>query len=256
MNSLSPAVSTEAAPYERADVYHDFYHGRAKDYRAEADALVAIARRHTPHAATLLDVACGTGSHLAALAGSFREVVGVDLSADMLAVAARTDPGWELHQADMRQLSLDRNFDVVTCLFGSTGYLVDQAELDRTIANLAGLLTPGGTLVIEPWWFPETFRPGWLAADLVEAGGRSISRMSYSVEAGLPERAASRITVHYTIGSPENGIEHFTEVHVMTLHTREAYDGAFQRAGLRCSYVDHELFPPGLFVGSAPEQAV
>lgn len=254
-NSRSTTLSTDVAPYERADVYHDFYHGRGKGYRAEAEALVELARKHTPQATTLLDVACGTGSHLAELAASFREVVGVDLSADMLAVAARDDPGRELHQGDMRTFSLDRRFDVVTCMFSSTGYLADQAELDRAISNLAGHLTPGGTLIVEPWWFPEAFRPGWVAADLVRTGDRRISRMSHTVAADLPDRSASRMTIHYTVGSPESGIEHFTEVHVMTLFDRDAYEQAFHRAGLNCSYLTHELFPPGLFVGTAMEQA-
>ncbi|WP_434739539.1 class I SAM-dependent DNA methyltransferase [Micromonospora sp. SH-82] len=252
-NSHSTTSSTDVAPYERADIYHDFYHGRGKGYRAEADALVEIARKHTPQASTLLDVACGTGSHLVELADSFREVVGVDLSAAMLATAARNDPARELHQGDMRDFSLDRRFDVVTCMFSSTGYLVDEAELDRAVANLAGHLAPGGTLVVEPWWFPETFRPGWVGADLVTTGDRRISRMSHTVPAGLPDRTASQMTIHYTVGSPEAGIEHFTEVHVMTLFARAAYEQAFQRAGLSCSYVGHDLFSPGLFVGVAAE---
>ncbi len=247
--------STVFAPYERADVYHDFYHGRGKGYGAEANALVAIATRHTPGATTLLDMACGTGSHLVELAGSFQDVVGVDLSSEMLAVAAREYPGRELHQGDMRKCSLDRHFDVVTCMFSSTGYLVDQADLDGAIANLAAHLAPGGTLIVEPWWFPETFQPGWVGADLVEAGNRRISRMSHTVSAGLLTRNASRMTIHYTVGSPDEGIEHFTEEHVMTLFSRDAYERSFQRAGLSCLYVRHELFKPGLFVGVTPKQA-
>lgn len=239
-------TTTDTVIYRRADVYHDFYHGRGKDYRGEADAVRALIHSHAPAAATLLDVACGTGSHLRELSGSFPDAVGVDLSAEMLAVAARHAPGHELHRGDMRDFRLDRTFGAVICMFSSIGYLTGRDDLDRTVANLAAHLEPGGVLLIEPWWFPDTFLDGYVGADIVTAGEHRISRVSHTVRNG----ATSRMEVHYVVAGAADGIEHFTDVHVMSLFDRADYEAAFRRAGLRPLYQRPDPAGPGIFVGA------
>ena len=44
-----------------AHVYDLLYEGAGKDYEAEATALHAVVQERAPGAASLLDVACGTG---------------------------------------------------------------------------------------------------------------------------------------------------------------------------------------------------
>ncbi|MEW2587032.1 class I SAM-dependent DNA methyltransferase [Streptomyces virginiae] len=244
-------ASTDTLIYRRADVYHDFYHGRGKDYRAEAAVVRELVEQRAavpPADGSLLDVACGTGSHLAEHNGFFGHVAGVDLSAEMLAVAARDNPGIPLTEGDMRDFRLGRTFSAVTCMFSSVGYLETAADLDAAVANLAGHLEPGGVLVVEPWWCPESFVPGWVGADVVRSGERTISRVSHTVRAGR----TSRMEVHYTVADPRTGIEHFTDTHVMSLFERTEYRDAFLRAGLEPTYVAHELYGPGLFVATRP----
>lgn len=236
----------ETLIYQRADVYHDFYQGRGKDYPGEAAAVLALFPEHLAEATSLLDVACGTGAHLHELSGSFDKAVGVDLSPEMLAVAARKNPRIPLHQGDMRDFRLGSRFSVVTCMFSSIGYLKDTADLQQAVQNLADHLAPDGVLILEPWWFPDTFLSGWVGADVVTANGRTISRVSHSVREG----SASRMEVHYTVAAPETGIEHFTDTHVMTLFDRETYEAAFRGAGLEPRYTRDEAFTPGIFVGT------
>jgi 2-polyprenyl-3-methyl-5-hydroxy-6-metoxy-1,4-benzoquinol methylase len=66
---------------------------------------------------TLLDVDCGTGEvcRLAQERGAAK-VVGIDLSADMLAEARRRCPGVEFRQASLWDMPSGEKFDVVTCL--------------------------------------------------------------------------------------------------------------------------------------------
>ncbi len=49
---------------EFAELYDQFYEARGKDYAAEASAVTDLVRSRYPHADSVLDVACGTGSHL------------------------------------------------------------------------------------------------------------------------------------------------------------------------------------------------
>ncbi|MER7406709.1 class I SAM-dependent methyltransferase [Streptomyces sp. NPDC000070] len=235
--------------YDRADIYEAIYRGRGKDYAAESATVTKAILEHCPGAKALLDVACGTGSHLEHLATSFEEVCGLDLSTDMLRRARERLPELPFEQGDMRAFRLGRTFDAITCMFSSVGYLDTVADLDATLATFARHLAPGGVVVIEPWWSPDTFLPGYVQGDVVTVDGRTISRVSHSVRA--EGRTASRMEVHYVVAEPETGIRHFTDIHVMTLFSREEYEQAFAKAGLTAEYVPYDHAGPGLFVGSA-----
>ena len=94
---------------------------------------------------TALDVACGTGRHLAHLAEQGHTVVGTDLSPGMLAVAREKLPDAELHLADMRALPVpDDHVDTVV-----TGLALNHVpDLKPVFAEFARVLKPGGHLVV------------------------------------------------------------------------------------------------------------
>lgn len=233
--------------YDRADLYEVVYEGRGKDYEREAAVTAALIRERNPGARSLLDVACGTGSHLRYFVGAFGEVAGVDLSERMLDRARDRVPGVPLWQGDMRKFDLDRTFDAVTCMFSSVGYLADVGELTATLESFARHLTPGGVVVVEPWWAPENFLPGHVQGDVVRVGELTVSRVSHST--WQREGAASRMEVHWTAAHPETGISHHADVHVMSLFSRKEYLDAFARAGFAAEFVEHDWAGPGLYVG-------
>ncbi|HJV08627.1 MAG TPA: class I SAM-dependent methyltransferase, partial [Acidimicrobiales bacterium] len=110
--------------YEQGAEAYDLLHAaRGKDYGEEASALTECIRRRRPGARSLLDVACGTGLHLAALAAGGWDVEGLDLSEGMLAAAQARLPGVPLRPADMRTFRVDRRFDAVVCLYSAIGYM-------------------------------------------------------------------------------------------------------------------------------------
>jgi len=237
--------TTQPAIFRRADIYHDFYQGRGKNYEGEAKLALELIREQAPAAESLLDVACGSGAHLRELSRSFGRTVGVDLSHGMLEIAARIAPGAPLHQGDMRGFRLDERFDAVICMFSSIGFVTTVAELEQVVRNLADHTNPGGVVLVEPWWFPDNFIPGYVGADIVKVDGRSIARMSHTVRAG----ANSQMEEHFMVATAEAGVEHFSDTHVMSLFDREAYEAAFLKAGLDVEYVKHEVSGPGVFVG-------
>lgn len=246
--TTSTAQTTTGYEGGIAALYDLIHQGKGKDYAEEAAQLAALVAARNPGARTLLDVACGTGVHLSHLARHFGGVEGVELSEDMLAIARRRNPGTAIHHADMRDFALDGRFDAVICMFSSIGHMADQAELDAAVGRFAAHLNPGGAVVVEPWWFPGTFTPGYVGAAVVEAEGRTISRVSHS----RLEGGATRIDVHYLVAEPGRGIEHLTESHLITLFTQEAYEGAFRRAGLDVTFTPGGPSGRGLFTGTAP----
>ncbi|PZG55647.1 hypothetical protein C1I98_02865 [Spongiactinospora gelatinilytica] len=100
----------------------------AERYDAEDNPLIAVeeplVRRiltALPAAGRALDVACGTGRHTAFPAGLGHEVVGVDSSAEMLALARAKLPDVVFHQADLHALPAEpAGFDVVVCALALT----------------------------------------------------------------------------------------------------------------------------------------
>ncbi|MDL4770771.1 class I SAM-dependent methyltransferase [Actinomadura xylanilytica] len=195
---------------------------------------------------SLLDVACGTGEHLVALRALFGEVAGLDLAAGMRAVASRKLPGVPVHAGDMRGFALGRAFDAMCCLYSAVGYMSTAAELDAALERMAAHLTPGGVLVVEPWWTPGRFLDGHIADDVVRGGGRTISRVSLSTRDG----GAARQETHYTVAG-QDGIRSFVHVQRLTLFRPEDYAAAFRRAGLKAEYTAHDAFRSGrgLYVG-------
>ena len=88
-----------------AHVYDAVY--SFKDYAAESARIQALIEERSPGAATLLDVACGTGKHLEQLRAWY-EVSGLDLDPQLLEIAQDRLGVVELHQRDMTSFSLGR----------------------------------------------------------------------------------------------------------------------------------------------------
>jgi SAM-dependent methyltransferase len=92
-----------------------------------------------------LDAACGTGRHARHLADLGHEVVGIDLTPEMLVRAAVNVPEASFAQADLREIPAgDSEFDVVVCGLA----LAHLPELADSVAELATVVRPGGRLVI------------------------------------------------------------------------------------------------------------
>ncbi|MET9096661.1 class I SAM-dependent methyltransferase [Streptomyces cyaneofuscatus] len=230
--------------HELADVYESIYRSRGKDWSDEAAQVHALIRERNPSAQSLLDVACGTGAHLASLVPHFVESAGLEISEAMRERAGRRLPGVPVHAGDMRDFDLARTFDAVTCMFCSIGYLSTVEDMRNAIGAMARHLSPGGVLVIEPWWFPERFIEGYVAGDLAQEKGRTITRVSHSVRHGR----TTVMEVRFTVGDA-SGIRDFTEVDLLSLFTREEYEDAFRDAGCRVEYLEGPPTGRGLFVG-------
>lgn len=215
------------------------------DYEGANSRLRGLVGDLVPDAASLLDVACGTGRHLELLAPHY-EVEGLDLSPQMLDVARTRCPNARLHEGDLVDFSLDRTFDVVCCLFGSIGYAGSVANLDRAISRLAVHVRPGGGVVVEPWVAPERFREGKLVYDSVRDDDLNVARMYVTRQVGR----ASVYEMDYIVGTP-SGVTHFAEYQELGLFTDHEYRQAFARAGLELADTDVDLFGYGLYAARA-----
>lgn len=93
----------------------------------------------------VLDVATGTGDLAIELAGRGADVVGMDFSEGMLAIAREKAPELRFEQGNALELTYaDDEFDAVTVGFGARNF----ADLDRGFAEMARVTRPGGRVVV------------------------------------------------------------------------------------------------------------
>lgn len=223
--------------------YEAIYDARGKDYAAEAAWLRAAIGVAAPKTKRLLDVACGTGAHLRYLHRNF-DVAGIDADPAMIAIASERLPDVPLRVGKMQELAVEAPFDALLCLFGSIGYVANEADLRTTIARFSNAVTAGGLVIVEPWLHPADWREGTIDASFVDKPQLKIARISTS------ERYAttSVMRYEYLVGEP-TGVSSFTETHRLELFTDEQYRAAFEAADLTVRNERSDLFSRGLYIG-------
>lgn len=235
---------------DHAELYDVVFRSRGKDFEAEAVEHTRLIRSRFPAAKTLLDVACGTGAHLATFARIFDHVEGVELTPAMREVAKKRLPQTAVRAGNMLDFDLSRTFDAVTCIGSAVASVESADELTTAISRMAAHVVTGGVLVVEPWWFPGEFIDGYVGSHLAQEGDRVISRISHSTRQGNRSRIEIKAFV-----ADSTGIKGFADVLSVALFTREQYEAAFRSAGCTVELVpclrlaDGRPTSPGIFVG-------
>ena len=123
-------------------------------YAAWADYLEKHFARSKLPIHTVMDLACGTGSLTCELAERGYEMIGADLSEEMLAQAAEKArnvsgiPPIFLHQA-MEELDLYGTIDACVCCLDSVNYVTRPKKLARAFQRVHTFLMPGGLFLFD-----------------------------------------------------------------------------------------------------------
>jgi SAM-dependent methyltransferase len=154
-------------------------------------------------------------------------------------------PDVPLHEGDMRDFALEREYDAATCLFSAIALVRTVEGLGHAVATMASHLRPGGVLIVEPWDSPEEHpAEGKPWVEVVEDAGRIAVVMETSTLAGSVWNEDS----HYLVWTPE-GIEHFHERSETGAFTRDDHLAAFRAAGLEVEHDPVGLIGRGLYIG-------
>lgn len=113
-----------------------------------------LLQRHNLKPETVLDLACGTGSMSVLLAKRGYQVLGADLSEDMLAMA--WEKASELEDnlpfficQPMEELQLPYQVDWVVCCLDSLNYVTDPDKAQQALGQIYDALVPGGALIFD-----------------------------------------------------------------------------------------------------------
>jgi SAM-dependent methyltransferase len=226
-----------------APVYDEFtaHH----NYDLWLGELLPKLEKHGIRGKRLLDVGCGTGKSFIPMLEKGWQVTACDISPSMVEIAReKVGDRVALSVADMRDLPVFGEFDVVFCLDDAVNYLLSGEELVQALAGMRRNLGPGGLLMFDVNTM-EAYRTFFAEEVILERDGRRLiwrGLTSPDAEPGSIAEASFEVEpLEGTAGppiAPELHRErHFPEAEVLA---------ALKRAGLECLDVyghHHDAIP-------------
>lgn len=150
-------------------MYRDFafYYDRLMsdvDYAGWADYIVEIIKRNKLRPELIADLGCGTGSFCLEMAKRGYDMIGIDLSSEMLSCARQKalEAGADILflNQDMTSFELYGTVDVITCLVDSINYITYKSDLKRLFKLVRNYLNPAGLFIFDintPYKFEAVF---------------------------------------------------------------------------------------------------
>ena len=115
--------------------------------------LISLLKEHGIEDGLVLDLGCGTGSVTELLAEAGYDMIGVDLSEEMLQIAMekRMESGHDILYLlqDMREFELYGTVRAVVSICDSMNYILEKEELRRVFALVNNYLDPGGIFIFD-----------------------------------------------------------------------------------------------------------
>ena len=230
--------------YSKLARYYDHMYSEI-DYKGHSTRLHKVIQKYKKTGGNKwLDVACGTGTHINYLT-NYYEATGFDLSSEMLEIAREKCPTTEFIQGNMVNLNLGRKFDVVTCLFGSIGYLTKEDELATAIKQFSQHTITGGVVIIEPMFTKESYHEGSLGITCIDLPEIKIARVNATRRVG----EIAYLDFHFLISTKEDGVEHFIDPSPMSIFSRDTYLSIMEENKLLTQFIEPGLMKEGFFIG-------
>lgn len=122
-------------------------------YQKWMDYVIGLFDKYEIKPESILDLGCGTGTITTMLAQKGYEMIGIDLSEDMLLVAREkaTQSGQDILFLcqDMVEMELYGTVDVILSLCDSLNYITDEEDLLETFRKANNYLNPGGLFIFD-----------------------------------------------------------------------------------------------------------
>jgi SAM-dependent methyltransferase len=186
----------------------------------------------------VLELACGTGGVTSRLSRKGCDMIGLDISEEMLAIAKRKHPGIFFTNQNMADFELYGTVDAAVCLCDGMNYILTKNELKRVFKLIKNYLNPGGIFIFD-LITEEKFK--LILADNVFTHNESPA--AYIWENGYDKtRRINEYNVTFFMLDPETGqYARFTETHRQRAYTVNEILSSSQKAGLNTlEIIDYE----------------
>ncbi len=220
---------------EFARVYDEFM--ETVPYSEWADHIQEIWERHDLRPDLVLDLACGTGGLAIELSRRGYDMIGIDLSEDML------DEAWEkaatagqkilFVRQDMRQFELFGTVDAILCTCDSLNYILAIHELQAVFERAANYLEPGGLFVFDvntEYKYREILGDRTFADTYEDAA--FIWENQYD-----PETKENAYQVTFFVEGEKDCFRRYEELHIQKAYTEAEICRCLEKAGLQLEAV-------------------
>ncbi len=224
--------------YESFASVYDLYMDEVP-YDTWCDNICSLLRHYGINSGLVADLGCGTGAMTRRLADAGYTLLGVDLSPDMLTIAA--DRSYDGGQAityicqDICHLQLGTKADAMVSLCDCLNYLVEDGSLHQALRAAAANLASGGLLIFD---MNTPYKYETLLADNVFTETREEGSFIWENEYDLATRLNTYYLTLYVVedDNPDLFTRTFEE------HYQRAYDinevtSAIQAAGLQLDQI-------------------
>lgn len=197
------------------------------DYDKWLNYILELLEENVPDATSIVELGCGTGTITKGLADNGYNVLGVDLSEDMLSIAMNTNTDEKIMyvRQDMTQLDLGGTYDAFVSVGDSVNYITDEDALLDVFKGVARHLADDGVFVFDL----KTKHLYETIGDSVIADNRDDMAMIWenSFENDINEYA---VTVFV---EREDGLyERIEEVHKQRAYSVEQIESLLAKAGM------------------------
>lgn len=134
-----------------AQIYDDYMH--PEDYQRWFEGVQGLIKEYSRPTKQILELACGSGNISILLAKDGYDVIGLDLSEEMLMVAKdkaleeRVKIGF--FQQDMTEYELNQKFDTVLCICDGMNYVLEDDSMEGLFARVHASLKEEGTFIFD-----------------------------------------------------------------------------------------------------------
>jgi len=194
---------------------------------AEARRAVTTLSRWLP-GGRILDLGCGPGRHLTALAEAGFGAIGLDRSPHLLAAIPDPDLRARVVRGDMRRIPFaDRSFSAALSMFTSFGYFGSRDAHREVLVETARVVAPGGRLVLDYLNAPQV-RDGLVPESRRTVSGHTVQERRHLEARPEGEVVVKELTISGADGAP---VEAYREE--VALYDRDQILGLLHGAGWR-----------------------
>ncbi len=204
---------------------------------------------------TMLELGSGGGNNASHLKRYF-EIALVDLSSGMLEVSSKLNPECEHLQGDMRNVRLERQFDVVF-IHDAIGYLTTEIDLARAIETACVHCKPGGVALFAPDCVRETFKPSTDHGGH-DGEGRGLRYLEWTLDPN-PDDTSYLSHMVYLLRDKDGAMRCVEDRHEMGLFAHDDWirlirDAGFQPKSIPFEHSELEPWSTFVFLGLNTDQ--
>lgn len=196
--------------------------------------LCKILKEYRIEQGTLLELGCGTGTISNLMADRGFQIIGVDISQEMLEMAyAKKENRSILYvNQDMRNLELNGKVDAIYSLCDSMNYLLEYEELVETFCRVRAFLEEDGIFIFDAktWSFYEEIGDSVIAEN--REIGSFIWENDFCDDDGINEYC---LTLY--VKKNQDNYQRFEEVHRQRAYPIAVWKEALEEAGFECLHI-------------------